>query len=508
VTTISTYLAASLVAVTFGWVPAERANQSQPSEGYDYLVKLSPEDLEALRDGRTVDLVSELPTNLGPIERVRILVGEGDAPQQLRERDRLSPQRIIASEVEAKRYKVAKPVTPEWGDAALLKTDDTEADDTPQRRTSYQNPTSLQQGFEQATRPLNEVGQVIDTQAKNLADGTAQFFQQGGDQIRRGAQDLLNGTGKTLENLVPTGSAAPYASRPQYDQPSLVTPPETSTAASAPQQAQFTSPSYPNQNYPQQNAPQQSYPANNQNNQSPNQFGSPPLANNYDQPTANNPSNSRLVESYASETDPYAATNRRVLQPVQRGDDGAAPSFSSSLPPASSSEQNPWSPFNGSTNSPSVSQGNPTQVAQNGIPAFPDLQSPANSGLSNNQSSGSLWSDNYSPPQTGQTGGGFASDRPGINPTPVSNTVNNGGTLGGSTTTGWEGRDFANSSTATNPNTTAVAQRADSSVVIDRLLMLILGGATCFTWIAYMDVRNKYLSVLRAAPGSGYSNAA
>jgi hypothetical protein len=38
--------------------------------------------------------------------------------------------------------------------------------------------------------------------------------------------------------------------------------------------------------------------------------------------------------------------------------------------------------------------------------------------------------------------------------------------------------------------------------------MLILGGATCFTWIAYMDVRNKYLSVLRAAPGSGYSNAA
>lgn len=507
-TTISTYLAASLVAVTFGWVPSERANESQPAEGYDYLVKLSPEDLEALRDGRAIDLVSELPDDIRPIERVRVYVGEGEAPQQLRERDRLSPQRIIAGETEAKRYKVAKPVTPEWGDAALLKTDDAEAGDTAQRRTSYQNPTSLQQGFEQATRPLNEVGQVIDTQAKNLADGTAQFFQQGGDQIRRGAQDLLNGTGNTLEKLVPTGSAAPYASRPQYDQPSLVTPPETSPAANAPQQAQFTTPSYPNQNYPQQNAPQQSYPTNNQNNQSPSQFSSPPLANGYDQPTPNNPSNSRLVESYASEADPYAATTRRAVTPVPRGDNGAAPSFSSSLPPASSNEQNPWSPFNGSTNTPIASQGNPTQVAQTGGPSFAELPSAANNGLSNNQPSGSLWSDNYSPTPSGQTGGGFALDRPGINPTPVSNPVSNGGTLGGSTTTGWEGRDFANSTTVTNPNTPTVVQRADSSVVIDRLLMLILGGATCFTWIAYMDVRNKYLSVLRAAPGSGYSNAA
>lgn len=494
-TTISTYLAASLVAVTFGWVPAERANESQPSEGYDYLVKLSPEDLEALRDGRAVDLVSELPENIRPIERVRVYVGEGEAPQQLRERDRLSPQRIIAGETEAKRYKVAKPVTPEWGDAALLKTDDAAAGDTAQRRTSYQNPTSLQQGFEQATRPLNEVGQAIDAQAKNLADGTAQFFQQGGDQIRRGAQDLFNGTSKTLESLVPTGSAAPYASRPQYDQPSLVTPPETPNAASAPQQAQFTSPSYPNQNFPQQGYP---------NNPPQNQFSSPSLANSYDQPSANSPSSSRLVESYASEADPYAASNRRVLQPVQRSDNGAAPSFSSSLPPASSTEQNPWSPFSGSTNSSGAGQGNPTQVAQNGSPAFPDLQSPSNSSLGNNPSGASFYNDGFGTSSNGQIGGGFASERPGINPTPVSN----GGTLGNPAPTDWGGRGIADSSTMQSPNPPTVVQRSDSSVVVDRLLMLILGGATCFTWIAYMDVRNKYLSVLRAAPGSGYSNAA
>jgi hypothetical protein len=135
------------------------------------------------------------------------------------------------------------------------------------------------------------------------------------------------------------------------------------------------------------------------------------------------------------------------------------------------------------------------------------LPSTANNGLSNNQPSGSLWSDNYSPPLSGQTGGGFASDRPGINPTPVSNTVSNGGTLTDSAPTDWGGRQFSNQAIQ-DANTPSVAQRADSSVVIDRLLMLILGGATCFTWIAYMDVRNKYLSVLRAAPGSGYSNAA
>lgn len=506
-TTISTYLAASLVAVTFGWVPAERANESQPSEGYDYLVKLSPEDLEALRDGRRVDLVSELPTNLGPIERVRVLVGEGDAPQQLRERDRLSPQRIIAAETEATRYKVAKPVTPEWGDAALLDSDEPEAGDTAQRRTAYQNPSALEQGFQEATRPLADVGQVIDTQAKNLADGTAQFFQQGGDQIRRGAQDLLNGTGKTLETLVPNNSAAPYASRPKYEEPSLVTPPETSTAVTAPQQAQFTSPSYPNQNY-QQSTPPQNYPPSYQNNSSQGSsqgtLSSPPLANNYDQPSLNSATNNRLVESYASETDPYAATTRRAVTPVPRGDNGVASDFGTNPSSASSTQSNPWSAFNGPGSNSYASQPNTSQGSQSGSPAFPDIQSPANSGLNNSQSNGSLWSDNYSTAPSGQTGGGFASDRTAANTTPVSNN----GTLGSSAPTGWEGRDFANSPAPTNVNTPAVVPRSDSSVVVDRLLMLILGGATCFTWIAYMDVRNKYLSVLRAAPGSGYSNAA
>ena len=485
-TTISTYLAASLVAVTFGWVPSERANESQPSEGYDYLVKLSPEDLEALRDGRAVDLVSELPDDVRPIERVRVYVGEGEAPQQLRERDRLSPQRIIAGST-AQPYKVAKPVTPEWKDAATLETDEANDSDTTQRHTTYQNPNALQEGFAQATRPLNEVGQVLDTQARNLADNTAQLFQQGGDEIRRGVQNLANGTSRTLESLVPNAAATPYTGRPKYDEPSLVTPPDTSTALSAPQQTQFSSPLYPNQNNLQQNYPQQSNPAQGQ--------FSPPTATNFD--TA--PQNNRLVERFTDDTNPdYAATRRTVtpIAPVPRGD--IAASDYSNPNSQTSSQTNPWAPdFNAAA-----------QTAQRPNPAFPDSQAPFNNGSTNNtQRNESLWSDTFGSAPNTQTGGGFASDHSPVITTPVANT---GGASNTNNTadTGWGGRDFANRDLASPPATPTVVERDNDTDFVNHLLMVLLGAATCWTWIAYIDVRNKYLSVLRAAPGSGYSNAA
>ncbi len=488
-TTISTYLAASLVAVTFGWVPSERAGESQPAEGYDYLVKLSPEDLEAMRDGRAVDLVSELPDDVGPIERVRVYVGEGEAPRQLRDRDRLSPQRIFA-ESRAKRYEVKKPVTPEWKDAALLEADDANVGETAERRTAYQNPPTLQDGFAEATRPLAEVGQAIDSQTRNLADGTARLFEQSGDQLRRGAESLLNGAGETLERIVPNNTTTPYASRPQYDEPSRLAAPDTSTGADAPQQAQFTTPPYSNQqprnpseSYPPQNYPAQTSPQSNASNPPRDDFGSPSRVNSYDR-------NSRddLVQRFTD--DPYAATSRSVLTPVQRRESAAESDNSASAP--SSSQSNVWDPNYNASNDPSRSQAGTSQGAQRDGSAFADLQPRANSGP------------NTPPPRSSFYDDDFAASRP-----PANTTSNTGGAEANNTpSTGWTGREFADPGAAADPSTVVVNERSDSSVVIDRLLMLILGGATCFTWIAYIDVRNKYLSVLRAAPGSGYSNAA
>lgn len=475
-TTISTYLAASLVAVTFGWVPAERAGESQSPEGYDYLVQLSPEDLEALRAGRAVDLVSELPTDIGPIERVRVLVGDGDVPQLLRERDRLSPRRLSAASSTAQAHTVAKPVVPEWQDAARLVADDQAAGETAERRTAFQNPTSLQQGFEQATKPLAEAGKWVESQSKNLADGTAQF----------------------LESLAPGGAGDPYSSRPQQSTQSTVPPPQASTS---PQQAQFqqsyppstyppsTYPpaTYPPSTYPQQGNPPSTYPSN-----------TPAVRNTVDLP----PPPNDLVERFAGEADRFGATSQQALSPVPRTDDRQVTGFGSSPPPATSTQPNAWDAFSSPPAGSFAAQTTPTQGGAPRSDAFPTLRSAENGGLAAAPTSETLsWDTRFgsAPPATA-TGGGFASERAGANPAPAGADTR-------TPSTGWAGDQTASptsGSAANPPAPTAASERS----LLEGVIMVALGAGMCFTWIAYIDVRNKYLSVLRAAPGSGYSTAA
>ncbi|TWT99149.1 hypothetical protein Pla108_00830 [Botrimarina colliarenosi] len=468
-------LAASLVAVTFGWVPSEQAAEGAAADGYDYLVKLSSEDLEALRDGRAPSLVSELPTDIGPIQRVRFYVGEGDAPRRLNERDLASPQRIAAASALSKTQTVAKPVIPEWKDTAELTADRGRSSSdgpntTAERRTAFQNPTSLQQGFEEATRPLTDSAQWVESKTRSL-------LEQSGDSLRRGTENLLRGTGDTLEKI-----ADPYAGRPaQYDnngyplQP-RVDPPAASTA---PQQAQY-----------QQGNPSQITPP-------PYDYRSAPPTPNYDAPRSGGLPSAGLVEPYASETDPYAATTRgqaTQLEPLPRSSGATAPDYRTNPNSAdnratAATQSDPWAtPYDRAD--PYAARREPVSDPLS-PPAFPEL--PAS------QNSGSAWNSGAAPSNPPPVGGGFASDR-----APTSSTA--GATPG----TGWgggaAGAPAAGGAGAAASNAAAV-ETAETRY-FEKLLTVILGGVTVFTWIAYLDVRNKYRSVLRNVPGGAYSSAA
>ena len=70
-------LLVSSVGVGFGWQP-----MPDGSPRVEYLVRIEPEMLTALQAGSTIPIVSEVPEDVGPIGRVRIVIGTEALPRQ------------------------------------------------------------------------------------------------------------------------------------------------------------------------------------------------------------------------------------------------------------------------------------------------------------------------------------------------------------------------------------------------------------------------------------------
>ena len=70
-------LLTSSIGVGFGWQP-----MPDGSPRVEYLVQIEPEMLTALQAGSTIPIVSEVPEEIGPIGRVRIVIGRETLPRQ------------------------------------------------------------------------------------------------------------------------------------------------------------------------------------------------------------------------------------------------------------------------------------------------------------------------------------------------------------------------------------------------------------------------------------------
>ncbi len=68
---------ASVVGVVYGWQPMPDGSQS-----YEYIVQLDPELVTNLATGRSIPVTADIPPELGPIGRIRIVVGREDLPRQ------------------------------------------------------------------------------------------------------------------------------------------------------------------------------------------------------------------------------------------------------------------------------------------------------------------------------------------------------------------------------------------------------------------------------------------
>jgi hypothetical protein len=70
-------LMVSSLGVGFGWQP-----MPDGSPRYEYIVQVEPELAATLVDGKSIPIVSDIPEEIQPVGRVRLVVGSGDLPRQ------------------------------------------------------------------------------------------------------------------------------------------------------------------------------------------------------------------------------------------------------------------------------------------------------------------------------------------------------------------------------------------------------------------------------------------
>ena len=65
------------MGVLFGWQP-----MPDGSDKVEYIVQIEPELAATLREGQSIPITSDIPDDIGPIGRIRIVVGRDDLPRQ------------------------------------------------------------------------------------------------------------------------------------------------------------------------------------------------------------------------------------------------------------------------------------------------------------------------------------------------------------------------------------------------------------------------------------------
>ncbi len=182
-------LLVSGVGVGFGWQP-----MPDGSQGYEYVVQVEPEVASRLADGHSIPIVAEIPKEVQPIGRIRVVIGRDTLPRQ-RLVTHLKPA-VDAGAVNADRvklaqynqyadprYRAAPPDDNTWNnqpDASITPTDAA--------------PPSGQQLFGQPQSAGDTWNNGTATAA--VADATAGAFDRVSQEMQRAVAPVTNGLEK------------------------------------------------------------------------------------------------------------------------------------------------------------------------------------------------------------------------------------------------------------------------------------------------------------------------
>lgn len=187
---ISALVPAATQAVTYDWHPL-----NDKRGGYEYIVQVEPELVAAAQAGQLEAIESNVPQYLGPIRRIRVVLGGNQSAKVLADRAASKPvtltsrQNRTAAAKGQQRHKVAKPVrkpTGKNGERSVLKHTVRQPITGGQASQGFTPSTQLQeleQGFQRATNQIGEAG-------NSVAQGFQNGLQQGENALRTAQQTL------------------------------------------------------------------------------------------------------------------------------------------------------------------------------------------------------------------------------------------------------------------------------------------------------------------------------
>lgn len=194
---------ASSMSVLFGWQPMPDGNQ------VEYIVQIEPELAATMRAGQSIPITSDIPDDIGPVGRIRIVVGRDELPREKLATEKLTtelkPWPVNASTKKQPRDGILETqyrVQPVEGSTAGRY--GAQAAGTgnsqilpPSENAATANPfaKSLQQGAQQARNLAADAKQILPPADELFGAGTT------------GVQNAINNTTNQLSNGLQQGVA-------------------------------------------------------------------------------------------------------------------------------------------------------------------------------------------------------------------------------------------------------------------------------------------------------------
>jgi hypothetical protein len=221
-TTLLVLLAAG---VNFGWQPAEHS-----ADGYEYIVQVEPELLDALRRGESVPIESNVPPEVGPIRKVSLVVGRGELP-----RDSVSAvQRTAYFAGQAGWTPDPVNSAPTTGEPAAASTYDRYGQLPTATASGNSPPPSV---LERAQAAVTETGTALHEGVDAGIQAANQQFSRAGEQVVEATRNASQEFSQQLQGMV----GDPVAQMQSYTNSTRGTPAPISGSADT-QRQQVTNP--------------------------------------------------------------------------------------------------------------------------------------------------------------------------------------------------------------------------------------------------------------------------
>lgn len=297
------------VAIAGGWQP-----MPDRSQGYEYVVQLEPELVESIQRGQSIPLSVDVPDHVRPINRIRIVIGQSDVPQQTLATslkpwpasEKLPKDGVVETQFTTNsvqpRYDQSQFVNQAVNQAAAPVNDSMTNAQNEFARSLQNGGQSLRNSVNQATGDIlpPEAGRSVSNAVDRGSQHLGENLQSIGNTAREDIRQMFGGQPASNQNeIMPPGAQNSTSSNQNTFQTTPILPTESQSATNSPRR--LDQPITPNNNSWQSsvNTPNVSSP------QSRNSVASAPATSNgtdWMQNTGNN----------SQQSSPSSATNAGV----------------------------------------------------------------------------------------------------------------------------------------------------------------------------------------------------